>query len=175
MTKKNYENSLPEEILVVDMEMLNISKTLAIPCPTNNTAPYSDANTMPNWFTTQPQVPALCSAPSLHPRPVMEAAPSCVVAEEDLLDCLPMKPFMVDRGVSVSINGMSSNQDWVMAITYLTVTCVSHSVVRTMHGLFAVSVVMDFAFEQDKMLKKAQADKSVNQVELGEPPPCIGV
>jgi hypothetical protein len=81
MTKRNHENSLPEEVFVVDMEMLpfplNISKALAIPnkttkddlnvgiiatttsvalstaisCPTNNHASYSVANTMLNWFT----------------------------------------------------------------------------------------------------------------------------
>jgi hypothetical protein len=81
MAKRNHSNSLLEEALVVNMEMLpfplNISKALAIPnkttkddfnveniapisivalstaisCPTNNNASYSVANTMLNWFT----------------------------------------------------------------------------------------------------------------------------
>ena len=79
MTKRNHKNSLPEEVIMVDMEMLpfplNISKALAIPnkttkddfnveiiapitsialstaisCPTNNHMSYSVANTMLNW------------------------------------------------------------------------------------------------------------------------------
>jgi hypothetical protein len=81
MAKRNHSNSLLEEALVVNMEMLpfplNISKALAIPnkttkddfnveniapisivalsmaisFPTNNNASYSVANTMLNWFT----------------------------------------------------------------------------------------------------------------------------
>ena len=124
---------------------------------------------------TQPEVPALCNTTNPHPRPVMEATPNCVMTEEDLDNYLPMEPLMVDRGVNYSINRMSNNQGQVMAITYTTITCVSHSMVYTMQGLFAVAAVTDFAFEQVEILKKAQADKPVNQVKLGEPPPWTGV
>ena len=121
----------------------------------------------------QTEVPALRDATNLHTRPVTEATPKSVMIEENLDNFSPMEPFMVDRSVSVSIYGMSSSRGRVMAVTYATVTCVSYS--RTMHGLFAVAVVTGFAFKQDELLKKAQADKPVNQVQLGEPPPWTGV
>ena len=124
---------------------------------------------------TQPEVPALCNTTNTHSRPVMEATPNCVMTKEDLHNYLPLEPFMVHRGVNISINKMSNNQDQVMAITYTTITCVSHSMVYTMQGLFAVAAVTDFAFEQVEILKKAQADKPGNQVKLGEPPPWTGV
>ena len=121
----------------------------------------------------QTEVPALRDATNLHTRPVTEATPKSVMIEENLDNFSPMEPFMVDRSVSVSIYGMSSSRGRVMAVTYATVTCVSYS--RTMHGLFAVAVVTGFALKQDELLKKAQADKPVNQVQLGEPPPWTGV
>jgi hypothetical protein len=118
---------------------------------------------------TQAEVLALCNATNPHARPVMEATPNCVMTQEDLHNYLPMKPFMVDRGVNISINKMSNNQGQVMAIT-----CVSHSMVYTMQGLFAAAVT-DFVFEQVEIFQKPQADEPVIKVELGEHQPWTGV
>jgi hypothetical protein len=157
----------------------------------------------------------LCDATNLHPRPVTEATPKSVMIEEDLDNYSPMEPFILDRGVIISINKMANNQGQVrhgtfrnlvaraikrragahpsfgslvlgqnskkfsliqaLAITYTTSTRVSHIMVYTRQDLFTVAAVTDFSFKWVEILQKVQTDKSVNQIELGEPPPCIGV
>ena len=60
----------------------------------------------------------MCNTTNTHSRPVMEATPNCVMTEEDLHNYLPLEPFMVHRGVNISINKMSNNQGQVRNGTF---------------------------------------------------------
>ena len=60
----------------------------------------------------------MCDATNLHTRPVTEATPKSVMIEEDLDNYSPMEPFMLDRGVIISIKKMAYNQGQVRHVTF---------------------------------------------------------
>ena len=144
MTKGNCENSLPKEDFGVNMELLPFPWNIS----KNNMADYQEVQV-------------------------------CQVRHRDLVEVLGNRVDVLDNsGAVVHLNALVSGQNIGMgsvktsffqdfAFSFPTKNHVSYSVVNTMLNWFTVAAVTNFSF------KRVEADKPMNKVKLGEPPPWI--